>query len=40
MIPKKIYQSWKTKDLSIKMKEAVQKTKDMNLEYTYELMTV
>lgn len=37
MIPKKIYQSYKTKDLPPKMKDNVQKLKDMNPEYEYEL---
>jgi mannosyltransferase OCH1-like enzyme len=37
LIPKKIYQSWKSKDLPEKMAQIVQKTKEMNPEYDYEL---
>lgn len=37
LIPKKIYQSWKTKKLPEKMAKIVQKTKDINPEYEYEL---
>ena len=33
MIPKKIYQSWKTKDLPEKMQKIVNETKRMNPEY-------
>lgn len=36
-IPKKIYQSWKTKNLDSKMQQLVQRTKDMNPGYEYEL---
>lgn len=36
-IPKKIYQSWKTKELTPKMNEIVKKTKEQNPEYEYEL---
>ena len=36
-IPKKIYQSWKTKQLPIKTIEAVERTKRLNPEYDYEL---
>lgn len=36
-IPKKIYQSWKTKNLTGKMAELVEKTKELNPEYEYEL---
>lgn len=36
-IPKKIYQSWKTKNLPEKMQKIVEKTKQMNPEYEYEL---
>lgn len=36
-IPKKIYQSWKTKNLPEKMNSIVQRTKEMNPEYEYEL---
>lgn len=37
LIPKKIYQSWKTKNLPDKMKSIVNKTKQMNSEYEHEL---
>ena len=37
MIPKKIFQSWKTKNLPPKMGENVEKLKSMNPEYEYEL---
>lgn len=37
VIPKKIYQSWKTKNLPEKMQKIVEKTKQMNPEYEYEL---
>jgi hypothetical protein len=37
LIPKVIYQSWKTKNLSEKMTEAVNKVKELNPEYKYEL---
>lgn len=37
LIPKKIYQSWKTKKLPEKMAKIVQKTKDINPDYEYEL---
>jgi mannosyltransferase OCH1-like enzyme len=37
MIPKKIYQSWKTKNLPPKMEENVEKLKSMNPEYDYQL---
>ena len=36
-IPKKIYQSWKTKDLIPKMSQLVGETKKLNPEYEYEL---
>lgn len=37
LIPKKIYQSWKTKSLPDKMQNIVNKTIAMNPEYSYEL---
>jgi hypothetical protein len=37
LIPKKIYQSWKTKTLPEKMGKLVERTKQMNPEYDYEL---
>lgn len=37
MIPKKIYQSWKTKKLSDKMSQIVENTQKMNPDYSYEL---
>lgn len=37
LIPKKIYQSWKTKNLPEKMKKVVEKTKQMNPEYQHEV---
>lgn len=37
LIPKKIYQSWKTKNLPLKMKLIVDKTIQMNPEYSHEL---
>lgn len=37
LIPKKIYQSWKTKSLPEKMGKLVERTKEMNPEYEYEL---
>lgn len=37
LIPKKIYQSWKTKDLPEKFRDVVERTKNMNPEYEYEL---
>lgn len=37
LIPKKIYQSWKTKDISGPTAENVQKIKDLNPDYEYEL---
>lgn len=37
LIPKKIYQSWKTKNLPEKMAEIVSRTKEMNPDYEYEL---
>src|SRR3990167_6037901 len=37
LIPKKIYQSWKTKNLPENMAQIVQKTREMNPEYEYEL---
>jgi hypothetical protein len=37
LIPKKIYQSWKTKDLPEKFRDIVERTKNMNPEYEYEL---
>lgn len=37
LIPKKIYQSWKTKQLPEKMAKIVQRTQEMNPEYEYEL---
>jgi hypothetical protein len=36
-IPKKIYQSWKTKELDPKMSQLVDETKKLNPEYEYEL---
>ena len=35
LIPKKIFQSWKSKDLNDTMKKVVQKIKDMNPDYEY-----
>lgn len=37
LIPKKIYQSWKTKELPENMKANVEKLRAMNPEYEYEL---
>ena len=37
VIPKKIFQSWKTKDLQGKMKENVEKIKSLNPEYEHYL---
>ena len=37
MIPKKIYQSWKTKNLPPEMVKNVEKLKSMNPDYAYEL---
>jgi len=37
MIPKKIFQSWKTKNLDQKMKESVSKLRELNPEYQYFL---
>jgi hypothetical protein len=37
LIPKKIYQSWKTKNLPEKFRDIVERTKNMNPEYEYEL---
>lgn len=37
MIPKKIYQSWKTKNLDPKTQEMVKRTLDLNPGYTHEL---
>lgn len=37
LIPKNIFQSWKTKNLSNEMKNVVDNTKKMNPEYVYEL---
>ena len=37
VIPKKIYQSWKTKNIPENVQKIVEKTKQMNPEYEYEL---
>lgn len=37
LIPKKIYQSWKTKELAGEMANIVKKTQEMNPDYSYEL---
>lgn len=37
LIPKKIFQSWKTKNLPPKIQENVQKIKELNPEYEYHL---
>jgi hypothetical protein len=37
LIPKKIYQSWKTKNLPEKMAQIVNRTKELNADYDYEL---
>lgn len=37
LIPKKIYQSWKTKNVPEKFRDIVERTKNMNPEYEYEL---